>query len=108
MKNALMMMALLAVLAVPSLALAEEGEHVGHDHGAAAAEEAPAVPSAAVDVGNKICPVSGHKIGGMGDPVKYEHQGKVYNFCCKMCLTDFQKDPEKYIEKVNEELKGNK
>ena len=58
-----------------------------------------------VDVGNKICPVSGDKI----DPAAkatYEYQGKIYNFCCSMCIEDFKKDPEKYIKKVEEELKG--
>ena len=48
------------------------------------------------DIGNKICPVSGHEVGEMGAVVQHEHQGKVYNFCCKMCLKDFDKDPAKY------------
>ena len=51
------------------------------------------------NVGNKICPVSGEKVGGdMGDPVKVEYKGKVYNLCCTMCAKDFKKDPEKYIK----------
>ena len=50
----------------------------------------------AVEVGNKICPVSGDKIpapgekGDMGDnPVKIEYKGKIYNLCCPMCVKDF-------------------
>ena len=31
-----------------------------------------------------------------------EYKGKVYNFCCSMCLKDFNKDPEKYVAKVEE------
>jgi YHS domain-containing protein len=58
----------------------------------------------AVEVGNKICPVSGEKVGEMGDIFKTEYNGKIYNLCCAMCAKDFQKDPEKYIQKVNEEL----
>lgn len=57
----------------------------------------------AVDVGNKICPVSGEKID---EKATYEYQGKIYHFCCSSCIEDFKKDPEKYIKKVEEELKG--
>lgn len=65
----------------------------------------------AVEVGNKICPVSGDKIlasgekGAMGETVKYEYNGKIYNLCCKMCVKDFKKDPEKYSKIVEEEAK---
>lgn|SRR3989338_4190771 len=58
--------------------------------------------SSAVEVGNKICPVSGEKIGTMGEAVHYEHEGKVYNFCCPMCVKDFKKDPQKYIKILEE------
>lgn len=57
----------------------------------------------AVDVGNKICPVSGEKID---EKITYEYQGKIYHFCCLQCIEDFKKDPEKYIKKVEEELKA--
>ncbi len=58
----------------------------------------------AVDVGNKVCPVSGEKINEKLK-VTYEYNGKIYNFCCTSCIDDFKKDPEKYIKKVDEELK---
>jgi len=67
-------------------------------------QEKPA--AAAIDVGNKICPVSGDKIGDMGEPVKYEYKGKVYNLCCKMCLVDFKKDPQKFSQIAEEEVKS--
>ena len=69
--------------------------------GAWAADEAKPV-----EVGNKICPVSGEEAGGMGPVFPYEHEGKIYNLCCEMCALDFKKDPQKYIAKVNEELKA--
>jgi len=69
-------------------------------------QEAAPVADKAVNVGNKICPVSGEKIGEMGPAVTYEYKGKIYNFCCKACPEEFKKDPEKYIKKVNEELKA--
>lgn len=66
-------------------------------------EEEVAVKKA-VDVGNKICPVSQEKID-QKMKATYEYQGKIYNFCCQACIDEFKKDPEKYIKKVEEELK---
>jgi len=40
--------------------------------------------------------------------VIYEHEGKIYNFCCAGCIEEFKKDPEKYIKKVEEELQAQK
>lgn len=57
----------------------------------------------AINVGNKICPVSGEKIDE-NTKATYEYQGKIYNFCCPMCIEEFKKDPEKYIKKVEEGL----
>jgi YHS domain-containing protein len=59
----------------------------------------------AENVGNKICPVSGEKINEKMKAT-YEYKGKIYNFCCAMCIDEFKKDPEKYIKKVEEELKA--
>ena len=58
-----------------------------------------------VEVGNKICPVLGGKIDEK-TKATYEYQGKIYNFCCAMCIDEFKRDPEKYIKKVEDELKG--
>jgi YHS domain-containing protein len=63
-------------------------------------------PEEAINVGNKICPVSGEKIEEDMEPVTYEYEGKIYNFCCPMCIDEFKKDPEKYIQKVEEELQA--
>ena len=55
-----------------------------------------------VDVGNKVCPVTGDKINPKNN-VTYEYQGKTYHFCCPMCVPEFRKNPEKYIEVINKE-----
>ncbi len=62
----------------------------------------PAETKKAVDAGNTICPMTGEKIN---DKTKgtYEYEGKIYNFCCPMCIGDFKKDPEKYIKKIEGE-----
>ena len=56
-----------------------------------------------VEVGNKFCPVSKEKVGEMGEGVKFEYNGKIYNLCCPMCKKDFAKDPEKYSKIAEEE-----
>lgn len=61
--------------------------------------------SGPVKVGNKICPVSGEKVGQMGDPVEVEYNGKIYNLCCSMCKKDFLKNPEKYSKIAEDEVK---
>ena len=50
----------------------------------------------------KTCVVSGDKLGEMGDPFVYEYKGREIKFCCKGCLKDFNKDPDKYIKKIEE------
>lgn len=60
-------------------------------------------PAAAIDAGNKICPVTGEEIDEAAKAT-YEYEGKIYNFCCAMCIDEFKKEPQKYIDKVNAEL----
>ena len=60
--------------------------------------ETPASAADVVDVGNGICPVSGDKVG----KTTFEYQGKRYHFCCKDCVKDFKKDPEKYIAQMKQ------
>jgi hypothetical protein len=51
----------------------------------------------------QICVVSGEKLGGeMGEAVNYVYQGRLIRFCCKSCLKDFNKDPQKYIKILDE------
>lgn len=87
----------LFLLAVPVQALADH-----HEGGqTAAAEEKVQAP---VEVGNKLCPVSGEKVGTMGDVVKYEYNGKVYNLCCAGCIPKFQDEGEKYSKIAEDEV----
>lgn len=53
----------------------------------------------------KTCVVSGGKLGGMGKPVAYVHKqdgqpDRTVMFCCKACIRKFQKDPAKYLAKL--------
>ena len=79
--------------------------HSGHGHGKTEAVQGAAPSEEAVNVGNKICPVSGEKIDEK-TKTTYEYEGKTYNFCCAECIDEFKKDPAKYIKKVDEELQA--
>lgn len=62
---------------------------------------------AAKPVGNKICPISGDKIGGgMGKGETVIYKGKAVALCCPGCIKDFGKDPAKYLAKAEAEAKG--
>jgi YHS domain-containing protein len=63
-----------------------------------------------IQVGNKICPVSGGPVAGsMGDkPVQYVYKGKIYNLCCPGCLEEFKKNPEKYSKIAEDEAASKK
>ena len=46
--------------------------------------------------------VSGEKIGGKGDGCVFTCQGQEIKMCCNNCLKDFNKEPDKYIKKIQE------
>ena len=48
------------------------------------------------------CVVSDEKLGEMGKPYAFKHEGREVQLCCKSCLKDFKKDPAKYIKKIEE------
>ncbi len=102
MKKVIMTASLIMAVFVPVLANAEDAKAPAAVPAAAQAVAAP------VDVGNKICPVSGEKIKKtkteMGGPVKIEHNGKMYGLCCPMCIKDFKKDPDKYAAIADKEV----
>lgn len=55
-----------------------------------------------VEFGNMMCPISGEEIA-KDKEIKHEYKGINYNFCCEMCINDFNKDPEGYIKKMQVE-----
>ena len=91
--------------AAPDTGMAAPAESPAKDI-AAPSGEAEIPIASAVEVGNKICPVSGEKVDDHGKPYKIEYMGKIYNLCCSMCEKDFKKDSAKYISKIEEEMKG--
>ena len=54
---------------------------------------------------NALCPLTDEKI----DPdVTTQYKGKTVAFCCADCMKDFNKDPAKYMKKVEAEEAKNK
>ena len=49
-----------------------------------------------------ICVVSGDKLGQMGQPPALNYEGAEVRFCCKDCMKDFNKDPQKYLKRLND------
>jgi len=49
------------------------------------------------------CIVSGEPLGGeeMGDPINYVYNNRLVRFCCKMCRSDFKKDPAPFMAKLD-------
>ena len=46
------------------------------------------------------CIVSDEKLGEMGKPVVFEYKWQEIKLCCKSCRKDFDKDPAKYLKKL--------
>ena len=97
MKKTLLTVATLALLAVtPALVRAADT----NTPGSSATADVKPYPL-------KTCIVSGDKIGEMGKPVTLTYKGQEMKFCCKDCVKDFKKDPEKWIKKLDEAQKKN-
>lgn len=82
----------------------------GADHGSlVSAKDAPAdwLSKAQANYPTDICVVSNDKLGGeMGKPQDYiyKEEGKpdrLVRFCCKDCVKDFKKDPDKYLDAID-------
>ena len=58
----------------------------------------------------KTCPVSDEKLGTDPDmkPFVFTHEGREIKLCCKDCKKDFDKDPKKFIKKIEEAEKSAK
>lgn len=46
------------------------------------------------------CIVSDESLGDMGEPVVFVYKGQEIKLCCKECRNDFDKDPAKFIKKL--------
>ncbi|MHB1033411.1 MAG: hypothetical protein ACYC35_03370 [Pirellulales bacterium] len=50
----------------------------------------------------KVCPVTGAKLGSMGDPIKVLVDGNSLYLCCQGCVAKVEGSPEMYLAKVGQ------
>ncbi len=58
-----------------------------------------------IAMAQKICPVGGGPLGSMGMPYKVTVKGRDVYLCCEGCKGSIEKDPEKYLAKLDEPSK---
>jgi hypothetical protein len=70
----------------PAAAKADKPKHVGDPY--------------ALDT----CPISGQKLGSMGDPIVKVYDGREVRFCCDKCPPKFEKDMAANTAKIDEKI----
>jgi hypothetical protein len=86
---------------------AVQATDMAHDTDDHAAGPALSEEDQALAALQKLCPVSGEELGGMGTPVKLTVKGEPVFICCKGCEKKVNADPDKYLAKVADLKKAN-
>lgn len=113
MKRHILTAAVLAGLAAGALSARADDQDMSNMPGMKMSDQTAQTNASAANTNAKVkpyplttCVVSGDKIGGdMGKPVALIYKGQEMKFCCKDCVKDFKKDPEKYLKKLAQEQK---
>jgi YHS domain-containing protein len=66
----------------------------------ASAAEIPSVDAYPIDT----CIVLGGKLGAMGDPVVFTHEGREIRLCCAGCKAKFEANPKEYLDKLDKAI----
>ena len=48
----------------------------------------------------KTCIVSDSDLDSMGEQASFVHQGQTIKVCCKPCIAKFERNPAKYLKKL--------
>jgi YHS domain-containing protein len=48
----------------------------------------------------KTCIVTDNDLDSMGEQASFVHQGQTIKVCCKPCIAKFEKNPAKYLKKL--------
>jgi hypothetical protein len=48
----------------------------------------------------KTCIVSDSDLDSMGEQASFVHQGQTIKVCCKPCIAKFEKNPPKYLKRL--------
>lgn len=92
------------------------GSHSGHDMnsmGGGKAAMSKAADAASMDAKRRAypldwCVVTGESLGADGEPVEIMHEGRLIRLCCKGCVGKFQRDPAKFLAKLDAAKRGEK
>lgn len=49
-----------------------------------------------------VCLISDEKLDSMGEPFVFKYKDQEVKFCCEGCLKDFNKQPAKFIKKMED------
>ena len=72
-----------------------------HEHGAPATKPAEVTKDApAKPYPLKTCIVSDNDLDSMGEQASFIFQGQTIKVCCKPCIAKFEKNPAKYLKKL--------
>ena len=90
----------------------ESHDHHDHDHdGDGKPDHGPGEHKETSSAGGddyplKTCLVSDEDLESMGGAFVHKHEGVTVKFCCEGCVGDFQKDPKKFLAKLEAAKKG--
>lgn len=88
----------------------ESHDHHDHDHdGDGEPDHGPGEHGTSTkgdDYPLKTCLVSDEDLESMGGAFVHKHEGVTVKFCCEGCVGDFQKDPKKFLAKLEAAKKG--
>lgn len=59
------------------------------------------VADRAAAMAQKVCPVSGEKLGEMGTPIKITVKGRDVFLCCPNCREKIEANPDEYLAKLD-------
>jgi YHS domain-containing protein len=79
-------------------------DHDGHDHNGDGKDKTSSAGGG--DYALTTCLVSGEDLESMGGAFIHKHEGVTVKFCCEGCVEDFEKDPEKFIAKLDAAKNG--
>ena len=51
-----------------------------------------------------VCAVAGKKLGSMGKPINFVHEGRQVRFCCRGCVPKFKANAAKYLVEVDKKI----
>ena len=96
-----------STLTTPSLMAQDHSGHAGHTKQAAPEPAETASPESigwTVPYTLDTCPVSGEKLGEMGDPIVKVYDGREVRFCCDGCIDKFEADQAGYLAKIDAKI----